>query len=259
MSPSFSTIPNETISHTEDEHLFGWDPMPGIVSVWASREGRAIIWRREGERVTCTTERFRPWVFATTLADLAHRGTQGGGITCPPDRVPRAYSVGNDAMFSYRELDGPDGSYRYLLSARDGRALERELVRGASRRLDRKIDSLNEMQDEYYRVGPVEQYLMLSGRVYFRGLTYDDLHRLQFDLETTALDPHRGRIFMVAVRDSRGLVTTLDAPTPEDEARLISDLCALIRERDPDVIENHNLFGFDLSFLEQRAAIVQRQ
>lgn len=28
------------------------------------------------------------------------------------------------------------------------------------------------------------------------------------------------------------------------------------RERDPDVIENHNLFGFDLPFLEQRAAIL---
>jgi len=247
MFPSSPTISNETISHTEDEHLFGWDPMPGIVSVWANREGRAVIWRREDERVTCTTERFRPWVFATTLADLAQLGSA---------LLPSIAPGGNDAIFSYRELDGPAGSYRYLLSARDGRALERELVRGASRRLNRKIDSLNELQDEYYRVGPIEQYLMLNGRVYFRGMTYDDLHRLQFDLETTALDPHRGRIFMVAIRDSRGLVTTLDAPTPEDEAHLVSDLCALIRERDPDVIENHNLFGFDLSFLEQRAAVL---
>ena len=247
MFSSSPTISNETISHTEDEHLFGWDPMPGIVSVWANREGRAVIWRREDERVTCTTERFRPWVFATTLADLAQLGSA---------LLPSIAPGGNDAIFSYRELDGPAGSYRYLLSARDGRALERELVRGASRRLNRKIDSLNELQDEYYRVGPIEQYLMLNGRVYFRGMTYDDLHRLQFDLETTALDPHRGRIFMVAIRDSRGLATTLDAPMPEDEARLVSDLCALIRERDPDVIENHNLFGFDLSFLEQRAAVL---
>src|SRR5437588_13081319 len=99
---------------------------------------------------------------------------------------------------------------------------------------------------------------MTSGRVYFRGLSYEYLHRLQFDLETTALDPHRGRIFMVAIRDSRGLTTTLDAPRPEDEARLITDLCALIRQSDPDVIENHNLFGFDLPFLEQRAAALCR-
>jgi DNA polymerase, archaea type len=37
---------------------------------------------------------------------------------------------------------------------------------------------------------------------------------------------------------------------------LISKLCALIRERDPDVIENHNLFGFDLPFLEHRASVL---
>jgi DNA polymerase I len=230
-------------SHREDEWLFGWDETPGIVSVWANREGRAIIWRRDGERITCSTERFRPWLFATSLADLAHLG---------PALLPAA--APGSAMVNYRELDGPGGSYRYLLSARDGRALERALLLGASRRLDRKIPNLNELPEEYYRVGPVEQYLMSSGRVYFRGMAYDDLHRLQFDLETTSLDPHRGRIFMVAIRDNRGLSITLDAPTPEDEARLISDLCTLIRERDPDVIENHNLFGFDLPFLEQRAA-----
>ena len=41
----------------EDEYLFGWDDTPGIVSVWASRAGEAILWRREGERITTTRER----------------------------------------------------------------------------------------------------------------------------------------------------------------------------------------------------------
>jgi DNA polymerase elongation subunit (family B) len=61
---------------------------------------------------------------------------------------------------------------------------------------------------------------------------------------------------MVAIHDSRGLATIIEAPTPEDEVSLISKLCMLIRERDPDVIENHNLFGFDLPFLEQRASVL---
>src|SRR5205823_5296238 len=134
--------------------------------------------------------------------------------------------------------------------------LERMLLNGASRRLGRQVTNLNDLPETYYRVGPVEQYLMLTGRVYFRGMVYDDLHRLQFDLETTALDPHRGRIFMVSMRDNRGLTMTIDAPTPGEEAELITRLCALIRERDPDVIENHNLFGFDLPFLEQRAEVL---
>ncbi len=236
-----------TRSLAEDEYLFGWDLTPGIVSIWANREGRAIIWQREGEHITSTRERFRPWLFATTLDDLAHLGSA---------LVPALEPTGDTAPITYCELDGPAESYRYLLSANNGRSLERALVDGASRRLGRQINSINELPDAYYRVGPVEQYLMQSGKVYFRGLTYSDLHRLQFDLETTALDPRRGRIFMVAIRDSRSLATTIEAPTPADEASLISSLCALIRERDPDVIENHNLFGFDLPFLEQRASVL---
>ncbi|HEV2655139.1 MAG TPA: DNA polymerase domain-containing protein, partial [Ktedonobacteraceae bacterium] len=234
--------------YTEDERLFGWDMTPGIVSVWANREGLAIVWRREEGRVTCARERFRPWLFATSLADLAHLG---------PALLPVTAFGSENAHVNYRELESPAPpiqSYRYLITARDGRYLERALLGGASKRLGRRVNNLNEL-DEYYRVGPVEQYLMATGRVYFRDMTYEEgLHRLQFDLETTALDPHRGRIFLVAVRDNRGLATILEAPTAEDEARLIQHLCTLIGERDPDVIENHNLFGFDLPFLEERAA-----
>ena len=227
----------------EDEYLFGWDATPGIVSVWANRSGEAVVWRREEQRITISRERFRPWVFATSLDDLAHTGVS----------VHTTSSTG--ASITYRELDGAEGSYRFLLSSADGRLLERELLRGASKRLQRQVTSINQLERDYHQVGPVEQYLMSSGRVYFRGLSYEDLHRLQFDLETTSLEPQNGRIFLISVLDSRGLTTILEAPQPEDEARIIADLCALIRERDPDVIENHNLFGFDLPFLEQRASI----
>ncbi|HEY7350407.1 MAG TPA: DNA polymerase domain-containing protein [Ktedonobacterales bacterium] len=252
MPSSLPALSEDALENTKDERLFGWDQTPGIISVWASREGSAVIWRRVGSQVVCETERFRPWVFAATLADLKHLG---------PAVISASAPGGADAIVCYQELEypssaGPETFYRYLLSARDGRYLERAIVSGASRRLGRQITSLNDLEDDYYHVGPVEQYMMRTGRVYFRGLAYEDLRRLQFDLETTALDPDRGRIFMVAIRDSHGLATVLDAPAPEDEADLIEHLCALIRERDPDVIENHNLFGFDLSFLERRAAVL---
>jgi DNA polymerase I len=232
----------------EDEYLFGWDPTPGIVSVWASRDGRAIVWRREGEQVLCSKERFRPWLLATTISDLAHLGS---ALSSSP-----AEANGNMSLVSYHTLDGSPGSYRYLLSARDGRFLERELLSGASRRLGRRMKSLSELDDTYYQVGPIEQYLIQTGRVYFKGLNYDDLHRLQFDLETTALDPHRGRIFLIAIRDNRGLAMTLDAPTPEDEVGIIKELCQIVCERNPDIIENHNIFSFDLPFLEHRARVL---
>lgn len=237
-------IADETAGE-HDAWLFGWDALPGIVSAWADQSGRALVWQREGERVRCVEERFRPWLFAASLDDVRHLG----------DALVDETTAGADnAPYSFRELDGPPDSLRYLLTARDGRALRRAIVQGAQRRRGGTIQHLNDLPDEYYTVGPVEQYLMATGRVFFGGMVYDDLHRLQFDLETTALSPRDGRIFMAAVRDSRGLATILEAPDVAGEATLIADLCALIRAHDPDVIENHNLFGFDLPFLEGRAA-----
>lgn len=238
-------ISNNLYTRSKDEYLFGWDSLDGIVSVWASRDGRAIIWRRDGEHVSRLQETFRPWLFATTLDDLSHLGAT---LVVSP-----AEWHADSSLVSYCMLEGLDGSYRYLLSARDGRFLERTLLKGASRRLGHTVSSLSELSDTYYQVGPVEQYLMQTGRTYFQGLNYEDLHRLQFDLETTSLDPHRGRIFLISIRDSRGFATTLEAPRAEDEARMIATLCQLVRDRDPDIIENHNLFSFDLQFLEYRA------
>ncbi len=224
----------------DDPWLFGWDATPGIVSVWADREGKVLVWRRVDEDVVCEASRYRPWLYAAHLEDI-------------PSTAKNA-SNDETAPFSYRALKGEASSLRYLISARDGRALERRLLEGARKRLNREIPSLNSL-DDYYQVGPVEQYLIQTGRNYFRDLPFAALRRLQFDLETTALDPREGRIFMVALRDSRGLETVLEAPHPEDEPGLIRGLVALIQERDPDVIENHNLMGFDLPFLQERARV----
>ena len=186
-----------------DEMIFGWDPLPGIVSIWASRSGKALLWQRSGERVRCLENSFRPWLFATTLDDVYHLAS-----SLQPDTA----SSSARALVTYQELDGEEGSYRYLLSARDGRVLKQTLLTGASRRLGCQIASLGELPETYYRVGPVEQYLMFTGRVSFRGMVYEDLHRLAFDLETTSLDPARGRIFLVVIRDNRGHESILKLP-----------------------------------------------
>src|SRR5215510_10592159 len=102
----------------------------GIVSVWADRSGRALVWQREGSRVRCSEERFRPWIFAATLEHMEHVGAA---------LVAETTAAGDSAPFRYRELDGPSGSYRYLLSARDGRALERTIITGAARQLGRAV------------------------------------------------------------------------------------------------------------------------
>jgi len=234
-------------SAAHDEWLWGWDPTPGIVSVHAELDGRVSVWRRipgTGELVR-EEERFRPWLLLASLDDLAHLGDAlGRGDTREPA-----------AGMHVRELEGP-GALRYLVSADDGRVLASALLRGASERLGKPIRHIAELNDdELLSLPPDEQYLVASGRTYFRDLPFDELHRLQFDLETTGLDPRRDRMFMVSIRypDGRTEVIESGDATNASEADLIRRLVDRIRAADPDVIENHNLHGFDLPFLDQRA------
>src|SRR5688572_23735761 len=231
-------------SALKDEWLWGWDPTPGIVSVWADGSGRATVWRRVNGQLVREQERFRPWLLLDRLDDLQHLGDRFG-----PE------GTGNATVW-YREHEG-DGALRFHISARDARIIRTAVLRGASERLGTRLTSLRELGQEcVLALPPEEQYLVASGRTYFRDLTFDDLHRLQFDLETHGLNPVIHRIFMVSVRDPSGSVIVLETKgnTDADEAVLIRELCDVIRAADPDVIENHNLHGFDLPFLNRRAA-----
>jgi DNA polymerase I len=233
---------------TEDEWLWGWDATPGIVSVWAEADGRAVVWRRmvETDELVREEARFRPWLVLDRLDDLRHLGGQLG----------REGTAG--ALVSYRELDGP-GTLRYLVSADDGKTLTAAVLEGATQRLGRRVVHLRYLgKDALLALPPEEQYLVATGRTYFRGLSFDQLHRMQFDLETTGLDAGRDRIFMVAVRDPSGVTEVLEVRGEGDaaEAELIRRLVAKVKAADPDVIENHNLHGFDLPFLDRRARIL---
>ncbi|WP_420124958.1 ribonuclease H-like domain-containing protein [Longimicrobium sp.] len=241
-----TTIQEETGARaTRDEWLWGWDPTPGIVSVWAEPDGRAIVWRRMAEtgELVREEERFRPWILLDRLDDLRPLGAMLG-----PEGAP-------GARIGFRELEGP-GELRFRVSAEDGRMLSSAVLDGASARLGRRVSSLRELgAGSVLALQPDEQYLVATGRTYFRGLAFDDLRRLQFDLETHGLDATRDRIFMIAVRHPDGRVEVLEAHGRDDaaEADLLRALMQTIRAADPDVIENHNLHGFDLPFVRQRA------
>ncbi len=226
------------------EGLWGWDPTPGIVSVWADSSGEATVWRRApgSGALVRESERFRPWVLLDALDDLRHLGA---------DLAPE----GAATAVTYRELDGP-GRLRFLVSARDGRALTRAVLRGASERLGRPVERLRELgKERVLSLPPEEQYLVASGRTYFRDLAFADLHRLQFDLETTGLRPETNRVFLIAIRHPSGETETLESSRDDDasEADLLRRFVAAVTASDPDVLENHNLLGFDLPFLAERA------
>ncbi|MEO7996241.1 MAG: DNA polymerase domain-containing protein [Gemmatimonadaceae bacterium] len=235
----------------EEEWLWGWDSTPGIVSVWAEGNGKATVWRRETSTGLLIREEanFRPWMLLSDLSTLTHLGADLG-------REEDAATP-----FRYRELTG-DGALRFVVSAPTSERLTNAVLQGASQLQGSTIRHIRDLDgDTYLILAPEEQYLVATGRNYFRELSFDQLRRMQFDLETTGLNAEQSRIFMVAVRLPDGELRTLETAgtTDNDERKLLQQLANLVREVDPDVIENHNLHGFDLPFLHTRAKLLRMQ
>lgn len=107
----------------------------------------------------------------------------------------------------------------------------------------------------------VQQYLTLSGRTLFKGMRFEDLRRLQIDVETAVTNgfefssPERDAITAVALSDGTGWeeIIVVEENSLESERTVLEKLTAIIQERDPDVIEGHGVFKFDLPFLVARA------
>jgi DNA polymerase elongation subunit (family B) len=105
-----------------------------------------------------------------------------------------------------------------------------------------------------------QQALALLPVRLFRGMDFAELRRLQIDIETLTTPgydfPNAERpgdeIVMVALSDSTGWKICLSGPELSEKA-ILEQTLQLIRDRDPDVIEGHNLFNFDLPYLEMRA------
>ena len=221
--------------------------------MWVAADGVATVWRRlpEEKQLVREEDRFRPWILLDSLADLEQLGSRLVEESDSAERVSRA-------LVTWRELNGT-GTLRFLVSAERARVLSDAVLAGASRRLGQRIGHLRDLTgDSLLVLPPEEQYLVATGRTYFRDLTFDDLHRLQFDLETTGLDADCNRMFMVAVRKPDGSHELLEANGDDNaaEADLIRRLDAAVAAADPDVIENHNLHGFDLPFLDKRARLL---
>jgi len=113
----------------------------------------------------------------------------------------------------------------------------------------------------FYAPRLTEQFFISTqSRIYKGYEQYKEVHRLTFDIETTALRYQIGRIVNVGVRDNRGFETILHAEKKDDdeaEIKLIQDIFNLIDYIKPAVILGHNSEEFDFDFILGRAKILK--
>ncbi len=111
-------------------------------------------------------------------------------------------------------------------------------------------------------VRPLEsQFLLQARQRLFRDLSFHQLRRCQLDIETSSGDDtfsdaskNDDRVLAIGLRfGDRNRILVLDEMSAAGEARLLEQFNAVLAEEDPDVIEGHNIFKFDLDYLRKRS------
>ena len=201
--------------------LFGADPTARIVAIELGETGTVKVHRREMDGSTFTdVEPFHPFVWADS--DVADLGIE-------------ADKLRGDLKFSW--LITVD-SWKELIALRNG-------LKSAGR-------------DFFAFTDPVQHYLTATGRTLFKDLPFEELKRMQ--LEVLFSEGDAEQIMSIAVSDNTGweeLIVVDPKKLPESEHAAIKRLTGLIKERDPDVIEGHDLFRIHLSYLVARAKKVK--
>jgi len=220
-----------------DPLLMGADPATGLMAVEhverATQDQMVLFWRKEDGTVQ-TTVPFSPFIL------LAKEELLSG--------------IGNGSVVSNFEGEGP---FRWKVNFPTWKSCQKAKAWLAK---ESGVMAGNPQAPYFLLSDPVQQYLIQSGQTLFKGIQFDDLHRMQVDIEcyTTEgfefcnADREGDRLIAIAMGDSSGWREVLSG-AEMDEKSMLERFVATVRKRDPDVIEGHNIFNFDLPYLVKRA------
>ena len=227
-------IPTAPSFH-ENAALFGHDSTPRLLAFELEGDDKVRVFTRTEDAKTVSDVRpFRPFVLLASTDLLT--GWAGG--------------------YDVQELQG-DGLYRFLVLLHGwGDALR---ARADLQKVTGKTQTASDAPYLFFN-DPIQQDLMLTGQTHFLTLPFGDLRRMQLDIETYCGAGYEfpnaaraeDRITAIALGDSTGWEHVISGKALA-EADMLKELVRIIQERDPDVLEGHNLFRFDLEYIEARA------
>jgi DNA polymerase, archaea type len=198
--------------------LFGADATPRIVAIELGETGTVKVYRRERNGATTVdVEPFHPFVWADS--DVVDLGIEA------------------------EKLQG-DLKYGWLVTVDSWKELI--ALRNALK---------NSGRDFFAFTDPVQHYLSATGRTLFKDLAFEQLKRMQLEVLRFS-EGEADHIMSIALSDNTGweeLIAVDPNNAEESERAAIKCLTSLIKERDPDVIEGHDLFRVDLPYIVARA------
>jgi len=223
-----------------DELIYGHNQEKNIVAVQQRDESTVHVYIREDGNVREEIRKFYPFFF---LND-------------------KTYIEGFYKKFWIKKLAG-NNFYQYVCAFEEITDMWnaiRYILRNYSNRNAVKVESYTDTDIIYLRPDPVHQFLLQTGTTLFKGMEFNDIYRIQLDIETYTKhrfsNPERieDRIIVISLTDNRGWKHIIDGRRKSEKQMLI-ELVEIIRKKDPDIIEGHNILNFDLPYLIKRAEL----
>jgi DNA polymerase elongation subunit (family B) len=221
-----------------DPILFGHDNEQHIVAVHPNGESTMRLYIRNDTTVTYRDEEFFPFFH---ISD-------------------KRFIEGFSQKFWLKKLEGKN-FYQYLCAFPSVPVLW-DAVHHAVRMINKEFKTgfaaYQETDHIFLRPDMSTQYLLQSGKTLFKGMDFSDLYRMQIDIETyskeyrfSRADRKDDRIILISMSDNRGWETVIGGKTIS-EKKLLQQCISIINEKDPDVLEGHNIFNFDLPYILSR-------
>lgn len=224
-----------------DSLLFGHDNEERVVSVQVIDDATVRIYNRNGNSIYYHDEPFYPFFY---LSDQNHIS-------------------GFQKSFWLKELQG-NNFYRYVCAFKrvsDMWDAVRFVLEKINRTSVKKFESYTELEQIHLKADMNTQYLIQSGKTLFKGMQFSDVHRMQLDIETYSKNYKfsnagrlEDRIILISLSDNKGWEKILGGKNVSEKT-LLEECIHIICEKDPDVIEGHNIFNFDLPYLMQRCQL----
>ena len=248
----------------EQIHSFlnGYNPSERIIKIEGdyNSDKMSVIYRDENGKKKVSHEPFYPFCWAKTTAAQSlfggdrklikakmnefHISCKALRITTTDGKVPERMERGYKLLFKATS----QMSYQNFM----------KFFKDGGRPIYPNQNDANYGLREYIVVNPIEQFMIATGKRQFKGYDdYDELLRMQFDLETEGLNPQKDCISQIGIRTNKGYEKIIPVigegeEKLKNEVKALEEFFLIIKEIQPDVISGHNTENFDWYFIDER-------